>query len=457
MVDKLAATRFLAVLGSSGSGKSSLVKTGLHEALELGLLAAAGTRWSVALMRPGGSPITSLARSLLECDRPGTQDPPSDLDVSLLGSFLTRGPRSVVEWCHDGHLPPGHNLLLLVDQFEELFRYGDYAGREEAEAFVALLLESSAAADAAIYLVITMRSDFLGACSLFRDLAERINESIYLTPRMTRDEIRQAIEGPAAVCGFSIEPALVNRLLNDLASFAPWETDSGDEEALTLARRADQLPLMQHVLTRMWMQATAEARGAPVTIMLDRYERLGGLSGALDQHAQEVLESLPPGDRPSVGIVFRALANGASVANATRRPCRIKDLVAVAHRRRDSVLRILNAFRARQCNFLTPSDDETLKDDTIIDISHESLIRQWSSLRDWLREEAKSAETYRHIEHTAELWSKGESPTCSRSRFWRRISIGVGAMIPMPPGQRVMVEISAWRCDSSMRARAGRN
>ena len=172
MVDKLGATRFLAVLGASGSGKSSLVRTGLLEALDLGLLARAGVHRSVALMRPGNRPMMNLARSLLALSPSAAEPPPSRLDVEMLASFLTRGPRAVVEWCQDGHLQPGRNLVLLVDQFEELFRYGDYAGHEEAEAFVALLLESSRAADVPIYVVMTMRSEFLGACALFPGLAD---------------------------------------------------------------------------------------------------------------------------------------------------------------------------------------------------------------------------------------------------------------------------------------------
>jgi hypothetical protein len=151
MVDRLAATRFLAVLGASGSGKSSLVITGLLDALEIGLHARAGSRWRIVLLRPGSRPTENLARALLSSAE--GERPVEDLDVELLASYLRRGPSSVAEWCLDGNLAAGTNLLILVDQFEELFRYGDYAGREEAEAFVALLLESARAADAAIHAV----------------------------------------------------------------------------------------------------------------------------------------------------------------------------------------------------------------------------------------------------------------------------------------------------------------
>ena len=145
----------------------------------------------------------------------------TSMSTSPSASTLRRRPRSLLRWCEAGNLPERTNLLVLVDQFEELFRYADYAARDEAEAFVALLLESAAAQDLPIYVVLTMRSEFLGPCALFPDLADRINAGLYLTRRMTREETREAIEGSAAVCGFAIEPELVNRLLNDLASFAP--------------------------------------------------------------------------------------------------------------------------------------------------------------------------------------------------------------------------------------------
>jgi hypothetical protein len=188
---------------------------------------------------------------------------------SLKTRLSRGGPRTLIEWCREGHLPAGTNLLLLVDQFEELFRYQDYEEREEAEAFVSLLLESRCpievespqSANFPIYVAITMRSEYLGACALIEGLAEAINEGTFLTPRMTRQQCREAIVGPARVCGIDIEDALVARVLNDLAEFATWEdrgapgrSDGGDradkqgrrdDQLSRLARRADQLPLMQ--------------------------------------------------------------------------------------------------------------------------------------------------------------------------------------------------------------------
>ncbi len=407
MVTRLGATRFLAVLGSSGTGKSSLVNTGLLDALELGYLTRAGTRWTTMQMRPGGQPIQNLARALLRA-KSANDKAIEQIDIDLLSGYLRGGPLSIAKWCRSEGLGETSSLLILVDQFEELFRYGDYAGREQAEAFTALLLESSQQTEIPIYVVITMRSEFLGACALIPGLAERINEGLYLTPRMTREQIRAAIEGPAAVCGFSIEPALVNYLLNDLSSFAPWEDDKSGDQLQRLARRADQLPLMQHVLNRLWSRASEGASDKSTQLTLADYERIGKLRGALDAHAREIFDSLQDGDKPFVEPMFRALITGSSVSTAVRRPCRFDELVALTGADRDIVARNLDAFRAPGCNFLVPPQDVALQDDTIIDISHESLIRQWTWLSDWLEKEARGAATWRRLLTAAEAREAGE-------------------------------------------------
>jgi hypothetical protein len=417
MVGRLAATRFLAVLGSSGTGKSSLVKTGLLSGLEMGLLDGAGSRWQVVDFRPGGAPLRNLARRLLETERADADDAAgvADMEVDLLLARLKRGPRALIEWCRDGHPAAGTNLLLLVDQFEELFRYQDYAGREEAEAFVALLLESRHPTEAAepraaefpIYVTITMRSEYLGACALIEGLAEAINEGTYLTPRMTREQCREAIVGPALVCEVEIEPALVNRLLNDLANFAPWDEGATEIQLDRQARRADQLPLLQYTLNRMWEEAKDKSR--PITLTVAEYEAIGGLSGALDKHANAILAGLEgalgPVRGPAVtGAVFRALTLGNSVADAVRRPTRFGDLVAICGNDRGGVEAVVEAFRAPGCNFLTPEVDPRkpkLDDADNIDISHESLIRQWGRLSQWLEKEGRTAHEWRRLEEDA--------------------------------------------------------
>ncbi|WP_421725099.1 hypothetical protein [Bauldia sp.] len=405
MVDTLAATHFLAVLGTSGSGKSSLVRTGLLNALELGFLASAGSDWQIADLRPRGHPIRSLAVALLGLQ--GIAEP-DEGEIEVLSSFLRRGPRSLVEWYEAGHLSEGANLLVLVDQFEELFRYQDYSGREEAEAFVALLIEAAREERLPIYVAITMRSEYLGACTLIEGLPEVINRGLYLTPRMTREECDQAIVGPAEVCGFSIEDGLVNSLLNDLTEFAPWEAETGHDQGRRLGRRADQLPLMQHVLNLLWQRARERGdQDGSIVLTLKDYEEAGALAGALDRHAEDVASHIDTADADVIDIVFRGLVTGKTVADAVRRPTSFGELVDLADGRRDAVMAVVEAFRAPGVNFLTPGRPEAITDDTIIDISHESLIRQWRRLSRCLDEEAQSAEAWSQLLSRAERYAAG--------------------------------------------------
>jgi hypothetical protein len=431
MVDKLAETRFLAVVGASGTGKSSLVRTGLLDGLELGLHPA-GSDWAFAIMTPGGQPLGNLACALCQVTDPdgGHVDRHDDPfgPAALLEGRLRRGPQGLVEWRAEVALDAEMNVLILVDQFEELFRFATYADREDAEAFVNLLVAAVEDASSRIQVVITMRSEFLGACALIPGLAERLNHGAYLTPRMTREECRKAIIGPARLVGAEIESALVTRLLNDIASFAPWE--GGDSDHLrTLARRADQLPVMQHLLNRLWSHASAGGDGR-VTVRLEDYETLGGLGGALDAHGADVLAGIDPDRRLVVERIFRALVVGTTVADAIRRPLALNDLADEVGEPLDTVAALVDRFRANDCNFLRPSPPLPIHPDTVIDISHESLIRQWSTLSDWVMEEARAARYWRRLENAAERYVAGEDELLSGLalqnllQWWKDAALG---------------------------------
>jgi len=419
MVGRLAKTRFLAVVGSSGTGKSSLVKAGLLNALELGLMAEAGSRWLIAEMRPEGTPLRNLAEALLKAEAPQCQR--SAIEVELLRAFLARGPRSAIEWCRAGHMPRGYNLLLLVDQFEELFRYQNYAGRDEAEAFTALLVESTHTDEFPIYVTITMRSEFLGACALMPGLVEEINNGTYLTPRITREQCRDAIVGPARIGGVEIEQPLVNRLLNDLASFAPWEkAGAGGNENTPLdrlVRRADQLPLLQYTLNRMWALGRARFPGRCVKLGLDDYK---GLSHALNEHADQIFEQLERENLP-VEQVFRALTSGTSLADAGRLPTRFDRLVAICGGDETGVQKVVDAYRAPECHFLLPEIEThpRLGPDTMIDISHESLIRQWHRLSEWVAKEAVAAQQWRRLNDRANVGDVLRDTALDNMVAWR--------------------------------------
>ena len=239
---KLGQSRFVAVVGTSGSGKSSLVRAGLLPSLEGGCLVKAGSSWEVVDMRPGRRPIEHLAAALEGAKIAESPVDPEQLRESSLA--LVDLARAAYQ---EKRLDRDKNLLVLVDQFEELFRYqakdSKMADHDEKAAFVKLLLEVVKQRDFPVYVIITMRSDFLGDCARFRDLPETINAGQYLVPRMTRDQRREAIEGPIHLAGGSIAPRLVQRILND----------AGEDP--------DQLPVMQHALMRTWDHWTQARRG----------------------------------------------------------------------------------------------------------------------------------------------------------------------------------------------------
>ena len=237
LLHKLQGMRFLAVVGPSGCGKSSLVRAGMIAGLETGYMAAAGSRWRIAEMRPGNRPLRSLAGTLVSAAGllPGLGGAPAP--VPVVEAALRRGPRALIELLDGSALGDGSSLLLLVDQFEEIFRFRREGDPDEAEAFVSLLLQTARGADLPVYVVITMRSDFLGDCAVFPGLPEMLNESMYLTPRMTREQCRQAIQDPAGVFGGAVEDSLASRMLNEL-----------DPDP-------DALPLLQHALMCLWTRA----------------------------------------------------------------------------------------------------------------------------------------------------------------------------------------------------------
>src|SRR6516165_1916483 len=290
LLQLLRTNRFLAVVGTSGSGKSSLVRAGMIAELHGGTMTQAGSTWEVMILRPGGSPIENTARAFVEAELYDPKDPST---LPRLLATLNRSRFGLVEAMKQSEVfEPGTNLLVVVDQFEELFRYRQQGvdSEETAAAFVNLLLTASEQAQYPIYVTITMRSDYLGDCSEIPGLAEAVNEGEYLIPRLLRDQKRDAIEKPIGVGGARIAPLLVQRLLNDV----------GDDP--------DQLPVLQHALMRMWDAWSVDGNQNRPIDFAD-FEATGGLGAALSNHADEIHDSLPDArHRSACAKISKALA-----------------------------------------------------------------------------------------------------------------------------------------------------
>ena len=399
LISKLGRTRFLAVVGSSGSGKSSLVRAGLLPSLMGGFMTSAGSDWRIAIMRPGNDPVGNLARALNAPDVFGSEiEENAGIQTAIAEATLRRGSLGLVDAVRQAAMPEHENLLVLVDQFEEIFRFARVSKTEEyqneAAAFVKLVLEACRQREIPIYVVLTMRSDYLGDCSQFWDLPEAVNESQYLIPRLTRDRLREAITGPVAVGGGDITPRLVNRLLNDV----------GDNQ--------DQLPILQHALMRAWdewkdKRAEHRAEHGGHAIDLCCYRAIGEMDKALSEHADEAYADVgrEMGERGQkiTEKIFKSLTEKGADSREIRRPLTLGEMCAVADATEREVSAVIEAFRAPGRSFLMPPAGASLAADSMIDISHESLIRNWKRLNAWVVEEARLARIYLRLAETAAL------------------------------------------------------
>lgn len=411
IVTRLEKRRFVGVVGTSGSGKSSLVRAGLLPMLEGGFMASAGSFWRFAVMRPGVDAIHSLAAALADPAVLGGEAVDPTLRPPLIEAVLRRSALGLIDAYKQARLTPNENLLVVADQFEELFRFrqahhqGDAA--DAGAAFVNLLLEAARQRELPIYVVLTMRSDFLGDCARFRDLPEMLNDGQYLIPRLTRDQKRATIEGPIAVGGATIAPRLTQRLLNDV----------GDDP--------DALPVMQHALMRTW-DAWRAAGKPQQPIDLEHYLAIGGMAQGLSQHADLAYASLAatPGAQAAARSLFRGLCERSADYRETRRPATLADLCEVAGADTVLMTQVIDAFRRDGRTFIMPGWPTPLRPETMIDISHESLIRQWQMLRDWVQAESRSAALYQRLRQTGQLWPQNaalwRNPDLERALLWER-------------------------------------
>ncbi len=433
LLRRLRTNRFLAVVGTSGSGKSSLVRSGLIPSLQGGYLVGAGSSWRMAVFRPGEDPVGNMAAALAHPDVLGITDEEfAATNRVLMEATLRRGPQGLVDAVRQARLPADHNLLVLVDQFEELFRFRRNAhiahSRDEAIAFVRTLLEAVRQQDLPVYVALTMRSDFIGDCMDFPGLSEAVNSGLYLVGRMSRDQLRSAITGPVAVGGGSITQRLVHRVLNDL----------GDDQ--------DQLPLVQHALMRTW-EHWARTRSASVTVRLKPdttsdsstvrlkpdttsdsstvrpkpdttddsspidiadYEAIGTFAGALSRHAEEAyVEAESEGLASIVRRVFQALTDTVTDPRGVRRPTSVAELATIAGAPESDVVRVVDGFRRPGRSFLMPPAVVPLTPRSIIDLSHESLMRCWTRLIEWAEQERRAAEFYVRLSRAARWRAEG--------------------------------------------------
>ncbi len=383
IIELLVKNNFILIHGDSGCGKSSVIRAGVLVQLQQGYLAD-GKTWRTCAIVPRNAPLRGLAEALARLNTPE----PSESDILDIRKILDHGklaPVLLSSWLLKDE---NDSICILVDQFEELFRFAREHSAEEAQAFIDVLTGIATSSPSGIFAILTMRSEFLGSCSRFSGLAETINHTQYLLPRMGNDALRRTIQEPARLYGGEIKKDLTEKLIENV---------KGNQ---------DELPLIQHGLRQLWYRPkkTNGPHASNVVLDLMDFEQAESLEKLLDDHASAILDKLIGKNEKLttlVEYVFRSLTDINADGQAIRRPLTFDRLKQETGSEEEALREVIEAFRAEGANFIFPFGSNKIEGRTMIDISHEAFIRSWSKLSDpkegWLWKEFNDGLAWRAL------------------------------------------------------------
>ncbi|MFT3947407.1 MAG: AAA family ATPase [Agriterribacter sp.] len=459
LLERLHKHHFLMVIGSSGCGKSSLIRAGLIPSLQAGFLVNEYDSWDVKMMKPGSTPLLNLVRTIFK----------EDEIKDIVNQVREDGPEIIINRIEEECKKNETNCFILIDQFEELFRIFEekktFEDRNDAQVFVRFLLEvfengkkseeksedkskkkshiceelfrifeekktveerndtevfvklllqafeneekpglkpeDKPKEKSHIYVTITMRSDFIGDCDRFHGLPEALNEGQYLVPKLDRTQLRKTIESPIKLFGKKINSDLTSELLDDAQ------------------KTEDELPLLQHVLMRLWLYEKLEDKNGELDIedyksvgslkSVDKEESVDKPKNALSEHVEkDVYNKLSNADKELTKKIFKSLTKVDEKGRQTRRPCTIDELIQITGKNEDTILKLVDKFIEKDRCFLVKTYSNEKKN-MVIDISHESLIRNWGTLKKWVNKEAEDAGEYERLIESANKYYGDEN------------------------------------------------
>jgi hypothetical protein len=271
VVNRLKENRFAAVIGASGSGKSSLVLSGVIPAL-LKENAEGRKAWSYLVFRPGRNPVDHLASELSTLSAVAGFTQLTEVSVAASLHNRSEGLTDVVNRIRKNLR---QQIVIVIDQFEEIFRFSSAEARgslgDDATDFIDLIVNAVQKPDQGLYILLTIRSEYVSECSRFHSLTNLMNSSSYLLPHISYDLLGSVIEEPVKVAGASIDRALVKLIITDL-------TD-----------KPGQLPVLQHLMMRLWNHWSRSGdMKRPISIA--DYEEVGEVKGDISKHAGQALD-----------------------------------------------------------------------------------------------------------------------------------------------------------------------
>jgi WD40 repeat protein/energy-coupling factor transporter ATP-binding protein EcfA2 len=426
LLEKVQTDRFVAVVGASGSGKSSLIRAGLIAQLrQLTEDQSHPTPdWRIKLLTPGETPLKNLAAVFIDPDLSELERAEQLRRAEL---FLHEGASGLAQLVRaslplptgtTGLLPqPRSRLLLVIDQFEEVFTLtqGSQAERDRQQ-FLHTLLGAAQMALDCLTIVVVLRTDFLSKCAQYAGLADQIEQHRITVNPLKYEQIKTTIVRPAQKVGLVCEPNLVYTMLLDVIG-APGE-----------------LPLLQYTLLELWQHRRLNQEGNLARLTLDSYRELGGIRGTLQKRATKIFHQLSAEEQPIAKRIFLSLTQLGEGTEDTRRRVPKSQLVSPVFSMElvEQVLEKLVAAKllvtnqtevgvrekildqSSTCNLLQrPLQRQSISEpgyQEIVDVAHETLIRHWSLLRDWLDENREVLQRQRRIEQAAQEWDRAGQP-----------------------------------------------
>jgi len=376
-VQRIRETRFLGVVGASGSGKSSLVRAGIIPQIRSGAIPESDN-WPIVIFTPGAHPIEAMARRLnpLLAEKVGASESLAMLMDSLRATrqMLQIIDLTLLDMSDDAR------LVLVIDQFEEVFTRTSETERTQ---FLEVIRIAATVVTSRAQFIITMRADFFGELSHYPDLANLFErDNLLIVTEMTTANLLRAIEGPAQAVGLRFEQGLVDRILDDV------QTEPGS------------LPLLQAALNELFKRRQANR------LMHEAYDAIGGVRQALARHAESIFTGLNATQQDMMRRILLRLVEVSESGEATRRrvPRSELDIQDTPEDMQEAVIEILTSPDAR---LIVANREITLRDEepvTTLQVSHEALIREWDRFQTWVSASLDDLKYETELRKAADNW-----------------------------------------------------
>ncbi len=372
LIEAVSSHRFTAVIGASGSGKSSVVRAGLIPQMK----SLAYPSWQVKVITPSTHPLESLAICL-------TKESESVTATSTLIDDMQNDHRSLHLYCQKNLLTnKATRILLIIDQFEELFTL--CRSESERQAFVNNILYTANSRQGALTSLITLRADFYEYLAQYAELRELVSSQQIYIGLMNSSELRQAIEEPAKRGGWEFSPGLVELILSDLGVTENRQPEPG------------LLPLLSHALLETWKRRRGNL------LNLKAYSEAGGVRGAIARTAETVFyRDLSPAQQAIAKGIFLRLTEFGEGTQDTRRRISISELIPPGP--------AVDTEQIREVLVKLADARLIITGESTVEVAHEALIREWPTLRDWLSANREGLRIHRHLTEATQEWELMEN------------------------------------------------